>query len=58
MEPNVADEYDRLMDALQEAAEEDPQGERVELLRRQVEAFLREHLSNGAVLSTSNRTVH
>ena len=48
MEPEIADEYDRLMDTLQEAAEEDPHGERANSLRRLIAAFLREHVGSVA----------
>ncbi len=63
MEPETGDEYDRLMDALQEAAEEDPHGERAEGLRRLIEAFLRENIDSAAMPAadpelTGSRTTH
>lgn len=44
MEPDVAEDYDRLMNALQEAVEEDPESDRTMALRQLVAAFLREHI--------------
>ena len=44
MEPEIAAEYDRLMNALQEALEEDPQSDRTNILRQKVVALLREHI--------------
>ena len=59
MEPETADEYDRLMDALQEAAEADPQSDRTKILRERVEALLREHLGSAAEpVAPGNRTTH
>ena len=59
MEPEVAEEYDWLMDALQEAVEEDPYSDRTMILRRQVAAFLREHIGKVTQQpSAGSETVH
>ena len=48
MEPETADEYDRLMKELQDAAEKDPLGDRAKDLRSRIEAILREHMGSAA----------
>ena len=58
MEPEIADEYDRLMDALQEAADEDPQSDLTKSLRQQIVVLLREHFGSATEPSLIGRTVH
>ena len=58
MEPQIAAD-DRLMNALQEAVEEDPQSNQTRSLRQQVVALLREHLGRATQHpQISSQTVH
>ena len=59
MEPEIAAEYDRLMNALQEALEGDPQSDQTNILRQKVVALLREHIGRATQPEVPvKRTLH